>query len=64
MYSRPYVRFDPTNKKHREYFAMFEQSGKWGDCPVRFVVDNQGCTDLVTLIRRQLILYYTSKEFK
>lgn len=62
LHSRPFVVFDPNNKDHRKWFAEFNHSARWGNCPVRFVVeDDKG--DLITMIQRSLIQYYVSKEF-
>jgi len=62
LHSRPFVVFDPANKDHRKWFAEFNRSAKWGDCPVRFVIDNEN-GDLVTMIQRRLIQYYVGREF-
>ena len=62
LYGRPYVIFDATNRTHREWFADFNKSGAWGNCPVRFVVDDDH-GDLITMIQRHLIQYYVDKEF-
>jgi hypothetical protein len=62
LFGRQFVVFDPENKKHRSYFAEFQTWGTWGRCPVRFVVDDDN-GDLVTMIQRRLIDYYTTKEF-
>ncbi len=62
LFGRPWVIFDPHNKDHRRWFAEFNRNAKWGDCPVRFVLD-EGCGDLITQIQRQLIQYYVDKEF-
>jgi hypothetical protein len=62
FFGRPWVVFDPANKSHRRWFAEFQANNAWGQCPVRFIVaDDQG--DLITLIQRKLIDYYTLKEF-
>lgn len=62
MFGRTWTVFDPQNKKHREWYSNFVNTGTWGTCPVRFVVtDDQG--DLVTMIQRKLIEYYVNKEF-
>ena len=62
FFGRPYIVFDAKNKDHRHYFSEFQRLGTWGRCPVRFIVaDEQG--DLVTMIQRRLIEYYTKKEF-
>jgi len=62
LFGRPYVVFDPTNKDHRRHFHLFQSTGSWGKCPFRFVVDDDH-GDLVTMIQRTLIQYYTVKEF-
>ena len=63
LYGRPHVVFDSKNKLHREWFADFNKSRSWGNCPVRFVIDND-TGDLITMIQRQLIQYYVDKEFR
>ena len=62
LHCRPFVVFNPANKEHRKWFAEFNRSAKWGDCPVRFVVEDDN-GDLVTMIQRRLIQYYVSREF-
>ena len=62
LYGRPYVIFDATNREHRQWFANFNKSGAWGNCPVRFVVDDDH-GDLITMIQRSLIQFYVDKEF-
>jgi len=64
LYGRPYVSFDATNRDHRRYFAEFINTGGWGKCPVRFVIEDQGTADLVAVMQRRVIQYYTSLEFK
>ena len=62
LFGRPWVVFDAKNKNHRRWFAEFQAKRAWGQCPVRFIVaDDQG--DLVTMIQRKLIEFYTMKEF-
>ena len=63
MFGRPFVVFDAKNKQHRKWFASFNKKATWGDCPVRFVVDDD-CGDLITMINRKLIEYYTTREFE
>jgi hypothetical protein len=59
---RPWTAFDAGNKQHRKWFKEFQSTGTWGRCPVRFIIsDDQG--DLVTMIQRRLISYYTAREF-
>jgi len=62
LFGRPYVIFEASNKNHRRYFAEFQQRSAWGNCPVRFVVDDD-TGDLITMIQRKLIDYYTNREF-
>ena len=55
--------FDPENKEHRRHYNNFVRTASWGACPVRFVCpEDHG--DLVTMIQRSLIKFYTEKEFK
>ena len=62
LHGRPWVVFDAKNKEHRQWFAEFNKSAKWGTCPVRFVVDDDH-GDLITQIQRNLIQFYVDKEF-
>jgi len=62
LFGRPWVVFDPMSKDHRYHFHLFQSTGSWGKCPYRFVVDDDH-GDLVTMIQRALIQYYTNKEF-
>jgi hypothetical protein len=62
LFGRPYVVFDPNNKDHRLHYHNFVVTGSWGGCPVRFVVDDDH-GDLITMIQRNLIKYYSNKEF-
>ena len=59
---RQWVVFDAANKQHREWFMDFQSNRSWKDCPVRFIVsDDHG--DLLTMIQRKLLAYYTKEEF-
>ena len=63
-YNRPLVAFDPANKDHRAYFHQFLLTKAWGRCPVRFICpDEHGPGGVVDVIQRQLIEYYSRKEF-
>jgi hypothetical protein len=63
LFGRPWTVFDPENKDHRRWYHQFVLTSSWGHCPVRFVVpEDHG--DLVTMIQRSLVAYYTEKEFK
>jgi hypothetical protein len=59
---RPWVAFDATQEDHRRYFANFQRTGTWGNCPVRFIIANDH-GDLVTMIQRRLIEFYVDQEF-
>ena len=62
LFARPFVAFDPANKEHRRHYHNFIVKRSWGSCPVRFLCpEDHG--DLVTMIQRALIQYYTQKEF-
>ena len=63
LFGRPWTVFDPENKDHRRWYNEFVKTTSWGHCPVRFVVpEDHG--DLVTMIQRSLVAFYTQKEFK
>ena len=62
FYGRQWTVFDADNKNHRQWFAEFQRSGTWSKCPVRFIVDDDH-GDLITMIQRKLIEYYTDQEF-
>ena len=60
--ARPWTVFDPSNKEHRRWYSQFTKHGTWGRIPVRFVVpDDHG--DLVSMIEKKLLAYYSKKEF-
>ena len=62
FYGRQWTVFDPYNKQHRQWFAEFQTRKSWSHCPVRFIVDDDH-GDLLTMIQRKLIEYYTDQEF-
>ena len=62
LFGRPFVVFDPKNKDHRRYYHRFHATGSWGHCPFRFVVDEDR-GDMIVVIQRQILDYYTDKEF-
>ena len=62
FYGRQWTVFDADHKDHRQWFAEFQRSGTWSKCPVRFIVDDDH-GDLITMIQRKLIEYYTDQEF-
>jgi hypothetical protein len=62
LHGRQWVVFNARNKEQRKWFANFNKTGAWGQCPVRFVVnDDHG--DLITQIQRELIAHYVGREF-
>lgn len=62
LHGRPFVVFEPENKDHRRYYYEFVKTASWGHCPVRFVVpEDHG--DLVTMIQRSLVKFYSEREF-
>ena len=60
-FGRPYVEFDVRSKEHRRYFTEYLQNNAWGHCPYRFYVKGHMLPEVA--IRRQLLDYYTNKEF-
>jgi hypothetical protein len=38
--SRPVTVFDANSQKHRKWYAEYKRSGNWGNCPVRFQVND------------------------
>ena len=63
LFRKPVVAFNPENKLHRKYWAMFLRDQNWANIPVRFVLSDNA-QDLVSMINKQLSDYYISKEFK
>ena len=59
---RPLAVFDPSNKKHRALFAQFVRSGRWDHSPVQLVASEPTQIEVGTMAR-QLIQFYTDKEF-
>ena len=57
------VLFDASNHQHRKHYAKFIENKSWGYVPIKFAVLGSR-TDLVTQIERDLVDYYTHKEFK
>jgi len=62
LYGRQWVVFDAHSKQHRQWFAEFQSRKSWSKCPVRFIIDDEN-GDLLTMIQRRLIEYYTDQEF-
>jgi hypothetical protein len=60
---RPWVMFDPADKKHRAYFDKFLRTQSWKDCPVQWMIADDS-KDVVYHIGKVLLAYYTSNEFK
>lgn len=62
-FSRPWAKFNPTNRDHRQWFSEFLKNNSWGHCPVRFMMDDEGGANLVGLMHNRLIEYYINQEF-
>ena len=62
LVGRPWVVFDPANRQHRAWYYQFQETQSWGSCGVRFILPSEE-GNLVSMINRQLIEYYTKKEF-
>jgi hypothetical protein len=61
LHVRPIVLFDASNKLHRQWVTKFIETGHWGECPVRFAVeDDHGF--LLGHLQRKLILWYAEQE--
>ena len=63
LYGRPHVIFDVNNADHRKYFFDFVKSTTWCNCPVRFVLEDQGQADFVATMQRRVLEYYMAREF-
>jgi hypothetical protein len=63
LFRKPVTAFNPENKLHRKYWAMFMRDQSWINIPVRFVLSDNA-QDLVSMINKQLSDYYINKEFK
>jgi hypothetical protein len=59
---RPYVVFDPANKRHRAHYAEFQRSRTWGTCPVRFILAEDQ-DNVIAMIQGRLTEWYTKREF-
>ncbi len=62
LQARPVVAFDPTNKHHRKHYNDFINNASWSRCPVQFILEDNA-SDVVTMIQRALLVYYTEQEF-
>lgn len=59
---RPVQVFDATNRKHRESFAKYVATNSWNHSDVKYVA-NQPTQSDVGVMTRQLVEFYTKKEF-
>jgi hypothetical protein len=59
---RAWVVFDPANAQHRRWYSDFVKLNSWAQCPVRFCTE-QGHSNLLAVIQRQLADYYAQREF-
>lgn len=63
LVSRPWALFDAANKQHRKYYKDFVETNSWGGCPVRFTL-NEESGNLISMIERNLVRFYLSKELE
>ena len=62
LQARPVVAFDPSNMQHRAHYNDFINHASWSRCPVQFILEDNA-SDVVTMIQRTLLVYYTEQEF-
>ena len=60
---RPLVKFEPSNKEHRRYYAHYKESRSWGKCPVEFWVPYY-YGNVANMCEVLLTEYYLRSEFK
>lgn len=63
LFRKPVVAFNPEDKTHRKYWAIFLRDQSWNNIPVRFAF-TENVHDIAFMINRQLTEYYITKEFK
>ena len=57
QYSRPWVTFNPTDKKHREIFHTALKHNTWGKSPVRFWLEGE-TSSLMDQCTQKMARYY------
>jgi len=62
QYSRPWVTFDPSDKKHREIFHTALKHNTWGKSPVRFWLEGE-TSSLMDQCTSKMARYYMEQEF-
>lgn len=62
LFGRPKTIFDASNKKHRQYFMEFLETGSWRQSPVAFIIDDDSLS-VTYCIQKKLNAYYFKKEF-
>lgn len=62
-YTRPTVKFDPSNAQHRKWLGDFTRQSKWGNCPVHLVPSKGTYGNPVALMTKELLNYYINNEF-
>jgi hypothetical protein len=60
---RPLVKFDPSNKEHRRYYARYKETRSWGHSPVEFWVPYH-YGNVASMCEVLLTEYYLKSEFK
>ena len=59
--SRPTVRFDVSDAKHRQYVQAFMESKSWSKCPVVFYVEPE-FSSVVEMVSQQMMRFYMGKD--
>ena len=62
-YARPLVKFDAKNPEHRKHYWQYLKNNTWGRCPVRFWFENETAENLIGIMERQILEYYSQQEF-
>lgn len=61
--TREAVRFDVTNRKHREDYNIFRETGSWKHSPYSFDLEFPHET-IPQMCTSKLLEYYLSRDFK
>lgn len=61
-HARPVVEFNPNNADHRRWLVSYINTGGWGQCPVRFYLEEESGY-FVPQLQSMLLKYYAEQEF-
>lgn len=59
--TRPTVRFDVNDAKHRQYVQNYMKTRSWSKCPVVFYVESE-YSSVVEMVSEQMMRFYMSKD--